>query len=72
MAPTSLKIAVAGLFFPIDTAEWIENTLKSSTHPKVLLGSSLFETQLKKCVPLVGTYQLTVSQDGRWEADASG
>ena len=72
MGPTSLTTAVTDLLFPIDTAEWIENILKSSMYQKVLLSSSLFETYLKKCIALVGTYQLMVSRQERWEADASG
>lgn len=72
MAPTSLTTAVTDLLFPIDTAEWIENTLKSSTYQKVLLSSSLFEIYLKKCIALVRTYQLMVSKQKMWEADASG
>lgn len=71
MAPTSLTTAVTDLLFPRDTAEWIENIFKSSTYQKVLLSSSLFETYLKKCIALVGTYQLMVSKLERWEAGAS-
>lgn len=72
MAPTSLTTAVTDLLFPIETAKWVENILKSSRYQKALLSSSLFETYLKKCVALVGTYQLMVSKQERWEADASG
>lgn len=72
MAPTSLTSAVTDLLFPIDTAEWIENIFKSSMYQKVLLSSSLFETYLKKCIALVGIYQLMVDEQEKREADTSG
>lgn len=46
--------------FPPDTAERIENVLKSFSYQKVPLSSFLCETYLKRCIALVGSYQLSL------------